>query len=120
MADERKLSAEQLCRRCDPEVLAFETTDDLEELSEVIGQPRAVEALRLILRQTILIDTEGRTVGQINGLSVIQIGGFAFGRPSRITASGARGTSRRSRHRRGPSCARVVARPASRAPIAHD
>ena len=30
MADERKLSAEQLCRRCDPEVLAFETTDDLE------------------------------------------------------------------------------------------
>jgi lon-related putative ATP-dependent protease len=39
-----------------------------------------------IKRGTILIDTEGEKVGQVNGLSVIQLGGFAFGRPSRITA----------------------------------
>ncbi len=39
-----------------------------------------------ILRGTILIDTEGEKVGQVNGLSVIQLGGFAFGHPSRITA----------------------------------
>jgi lon-related putative ATP-dependent protease len=39
-----------------------------------------------IRRGTILIDTEGQRVGQINGLSVIQMGDFAFGRPSRITA----------------------------------
>ncbi|HRW08517.1 MAG TPA: ATP-binding protein [Caldilineaceae bacterium] len=39
-----------------------------------------------MVRETILIDTEGETVGQINGLSVIQLGSFAFGRPSRITA----------------------------------
>jgi lon-related putative ATP-dependent protease len=39
-----------------------------------------------IRRGTIVIDTEGATVGQINGLSVMQLGGFAFGRPSRITA----------------------------------
>lgn len=39
-----------------------------------------------IRRGTILIDTEGARVGQINGLSVIQLGSFAFGRPSRITA----------------------------------
>jgi lon-related putative ATP-dependent protease len=39
------------------------------------------------LRETILIDTTGETVGQINALSVIQLGNFAFGRPSRITAS---------------------------------
>jgi lon-related putative ATP-dependent protease len=39
-----------------------------------------------ILRETILIDTEGAKVGQINGLSVLQLSGFAFGRPSRITA----------------------------------
>ena len=37
-------------------------------------------------RGTIVVDTEGATVGQINGLSVLQIGGFAFGKPSRITA----------------------------------
>jgi predicted ATP-dependent protease len=34
-----------------------------------------------------LIDTSGETVGQVNGLSVLGIGSFAFGQPSRITAS---------------------------------
>ncbi|MDP6390198.1 MAG: ATP-binding protein, partial [Alphaproteobacteria bacterium] len=35
---------------------------------------------------TILIQTSGEAVGQVNGLSVLQLGGYAFGRPSRITA----------------------------------
>jgi predicted ATP-dependent protease len=39
-----------------------------------------------ILRETILVDTSGEKVGQINGLSVLMLGNFAFGRPSRITA----------------------------------
>lgn len=39
-----------------------------------------------ILRNTILIDTTGKAVGQINGLAVFQIGDFLFGRPNRITA----------------------------------
>ena len=39
-----------------------------------------------IQRGTILIDTDGKTVGQINGLSVLQLGAFSFGQPSRITA----------------------------------
>ena len=39
-----------------------------------------------ILRETILIDTAGARAGQINGLSVLQIGELVFGRPSRITA----------------------------------
>jgi lon-related putative ATP-dependent protease len=39
-----------------------------------------------IHRQTVLIDTDGESVGQVNGLSVIQFGDFTFGRPSRITA----------------------------------
>ncbi|MBX6763744.1 MAG: AAA family ATPase [Rubrobacteraceae bacterium] len=39
-----------------------------------------------ILRGTLLIDTEGERVGQVNGLSVIELGGFAFGRPNRISA----------------------------------
>ena len=39
-----------------------------------------------ILRETILIDTKGEKVGQINGLSVLMLGNYAFGRPSRITA----------------------------------
>lgn len=39
-----------------------------------------------IERGTILIDTEGEQVGQINGLSVLSLGQSSFGRPSRITA----------------------------------
>ena len=39
-----------------------------------------------ILRETTLIDTDGEVVGQVNGLSVLQLGEFAFGKPSRITA----------------------------------
>ena len=39
-----------------------------------------------IERGTILIDTEGAAVGQINGLSVLSLGGFSFGQPTRITA----------------------------------
>ncbi|MFO7537116.1 MAG: ATP-binding protein [Chloroflexota bacterium] len=39
-----------------------------------------------ILRQTILIDTEGMVVGQINGLSVLRMGNTMFGQPNRITA----------------------------------
>lgn len=38
------------------------------------------------LRETILIDTDGHKTGQVNGLSVMQLGDYAFGRPSRITA----------------------------------
>jgi predicted ATP-dependent protease len=36
---------------------------------------------------TILIDSDGMVVGQVNGLSVIGMGDFAFGTPSRVTAS---------------------------------
>jgi len=35
---------------------------------------------------TIMIDTEGEVVGQVNGLSVYDLGDHVFGKPSRITA----------------------------------
>ncbi len=41
----------------------------------------------MIERGIILIDTSGTQVGQVNGLSVIGLGDFDFGQPSRITAS---------------------------------
>jgi predicted ATP-dependent protease len=40
-----------------------------------------------IYRGTVLIDTEGQVIGQVNGLSVLQLGEFSFGQPSRITAT---------------------------------
>ena len=40
-----------------------------------------------MVRGTLLIDTAGAQVGQVNGLSVVDLGNIAFGHPSRITAS---------------------------------
>jgi predicted ATP-dependent protease len=37
-------------------------------------------------RGAILVDTSGTRVGQVNGLSVLQLGDAVFGRPARITA----------------------------------
>ena len=39
-----------------------------------------------ITRGTVMIDVEGAEVGQVNALSVLQLGNFSFGKPSRITA----------------------------------
>lgn len=39
-----------------------------------------------IRRGIVHIDTDGAAVGQINGLAVLELGRFSFGRPSRITA----------------------------------
>jgi lon-related putative ATP-dependent protease len=34
---------------------------------------------------TILVDTEGAVTGQVNGLTVYQLGDYSFGRPARVT-----------------------------------
>jgi predicted ATP-dependent protease len=45
----------------------------------------------MIVDGSIMIDTSGRVVGQVNGLSVYDVGEHAFGKPSRITARTALG-----------------------------
>ena len=40
-----------------------------------------------IQRGTFVIETEGDKIGQINGLAVLQLDSFAFGKPSRITVN---------------------------------
>jgi lon-related putative ATP-dependent protease len=47
-----------------------------------------------VLEETLLVDTTGSRVGQVNGLSVIQLGDHAFGRPNRITARVSLGSGR--------------------------
>ena len=42
----KSLTPVQLCRRCDPAQFSFETTDDLPDLDDFIGQDRAIEAVR--------------------------------------------------------------------------
>ncbi len=46
-----------------------------------------------IIRGIKLIDTEGNKVGQVNALSVLQVGDFRFGQPSRISATARLGRS---------------------------
>jgi lon-related putative ATP-dependent protease len=41
----------------------------------------------MIKREILLIDTKTTAVGQVNGLSVVSLGDFAFGIPSRVTVS---------------------------------
>src|SRR5438309_4091798 len=47
----------------------------------------------MIAEGTLLITTEGTQTGQVNGLSLMEIGGYLFGKPVRITASAALGKS---------------------------
>ena len=60
--------------------------------SAINAQIRRQDRLRdrlyeAILRDTLVIDTQGKVTGQINGLSVLSLGDFAFGQPTRITAT---------------------------------
>jgi ATP-dependent Lon protease len=45
----------------------------------------------MIEEGTLLVDVTGTRVGQVNGLSVLEIGGYSFGKPVRITATAALG-----------------------------
>ncbi len=45
----------------------------------------------MIQEGTLLVDVQGTRVGQVNGLSVLEIGGYSFGKPVRITATAALG-----------------------------
>jgi len=46
MAERKSLPPEALYRRCDPEQFQFISTADLEDLTEFVGQDRALEAVR--------------------------------------------------------------------------
>ncbi len=55
---------------------------------EKIGRVKLIEdkIQELIEDGTIMIDTEGAVVGQVNGLSIYDMGDYSFAKPSRITA----------------------------------
>ena len=57
-------------------------------LEEKFYRSRLIEdkIQEMIEKGIILLDTEGKKVGQINGLSVFAFGNYSFGRPNRITA----------------------------------
>lgn len=67
-------------------------TVDATEIEKAIeGWRRRVNMLEdkiqeLIDQDILMIQTTGKAVGQLNGLSVYQVGGYSFGRPTKITA----------------------------------
>jgi lon-related putative ATP-dependent protease len=74
---------------------------DLVEASDVVEAIRQRDhrlnrmqskVVNAIERDTLLIDTSGACVGQVNGLSVVDLGEFRFGHPVRITATTRIGT----------------------------
>jgi lon-related putative ATP-dependent protease len=71
----------------DPSVVT--AADVQRAVDESIHRSNRIEerVREMITRGTILVDTAGEVVGQINGLSVSSVGDYAFGNPSRITAT---------------------------------
>lgn len=70
------------------------TARDVEQaLSERVLRLNFIEEeiRRLIAERTLVVEVEGLRAGQINGLAVLDVGGYAFGRPSRVTATVALG-----------------------------
>lgn len=70
-----------------------QTEIDKQAIDDALQQQRDREgnlaelSRRSILEQQVRIDTHGEAIGQLNGLTVVTMGGSEFGEPSRITAT---------------------------------
>src|SRR6266852_2762406 len=64
-------------------------------LSSIMERHNLIETRirEMIEEGTLLVNVSGGVIGQVNGLSVLEIGGYSFGKPVRITASAALGKS---------------------------
>jgi lon-related putative ATP-dependent protease len=61
--------------------------------NRVYRSNRIAEKIRELIEQgTLLVDVEGARVGHVNGLAIVNLGDYAFGKPSRVTASVGLGT----------------------------
>lgn len=79
--------ADHWARQAGAEVVGVEHVERALD-AQVFRADRVRERLQdETLRETLLIDTSGARVGQVNGLSVLSMGTYSFGRPSRITAA---------------------------------
>jgi len=68
----------------------FITEDHVEQAIEAkVYRSNLIEEKlqEMIEKGSILVDTAGEIVGQVNGLAVLGLGDYMFGKPSRITAS---------------------------------
>lgn len=65
------------------------TAEDVDRARDemVYRNSKIEDKLREYIKEdTLMVATEGSIVGQVNGIAVIDLGDYAFGKPSRITA----------------------------------
>jgi len=85
------MEAEYFTRQADQELVRGEDVQQALE-ARIYRSSLIEEKIQdMIDRGSIMIDTDGAKVGQINGLAVYSMGDMMFGKPSRITASTAMG-----------------------------
>ncbi len=74
------------CRKQDGEVVRAEHVR--QAIRDSIWRSNRIEQrlLELIEQGTLLVDVEGEAVGQVNGIAVLPLGDYVFGKPTRITA----------------------------------
>ncbi len=72
---------------------ASDVAKAIDEMARRLGRMRS-RIIDAIQRDTLLIDTDGSCVGQVNGLSVTDLGDYRFGHPVRITATTRIGSGR--------------------------
>jgi lon-related putative ATP-dependent protease len=71
-------------RRGSGQTTAADVKQAIEE--KIYRSNRAEEQIQeLIDEGTVQVNVEGQVVGQVNGLSVLELGDYSFGKPSRIT-----------------------------------
>jgi lon-related putative ATP-dependent protease len=90
--DDLLMQADYWARRRDSELV--EVNDVVKALKQRDRRLDRVQmkVLDAIKRDILLIDTAGARVGQVNGLSVVDLGEYRFGHPMRITATTRIGT----------------------------
>lgn len=72
------------------------TSDHVEKaVSERIHRVNLIEdkLTEMLVEGTILLDVDGMEIGQVNGLSVYDMGDYSFGKPARITVETSMGRS---------------------------
>jgi ATP-dependent Lon protease len=61
--------------------------------NRIFRSDRIAQKIRELVEEgTILIDTEGERIGQVNGLAILDLADYAFGRPNKVTASAGLGS----------------------------
>ncbi|HUI99918.1 MAG TPA: ATP-binding protein [Usitatibacter sp.] len=98
-ADSRKLSADLaalnrllheadfLARKAKREVVGAADVEAALEAQRTRADRIRRRTREAVERGTILIDTSGSKVGQVNGIALVPVGDFPFGEPMRITAT---------------------------------